>query len=47
MTEYSREPSALYAWRDRLADLIDRSGMAEVNPWGKDFGVRGLEPAAR
>jgi hypothetical protein len=47
MTEFSREPAALYAWRDRLGDLIDQSGMAEVNPWGNDFGVRGLESMAR
>jgi hypothetical protein len=42
MTAYSREPAMLYAWRNRIGDLIDRSGMTEVNPWGKDFGVRGL-----
>lgn len=40
MTEYSREPAALYAWRDRLGDLIERSGSAQVNPWGKPFSVR-------
>jgi hypothetical protein len=26
MTEYSRDPAKLYAWRNRLADLIDRAG---------------------
>lgn len=45
MTDYSREPSQLYAWRDRIGDLIDRSGESDVNPWGKDFDVHGF-PAA-
>jgi hypothetical protein len=27
---------------DRLGELIDRSGAAATNPWGNDFGVRGL-----
>ncbi len=42
MTEYSREPAKLYAWRNRIGDLIDSSGMADVNPWGPNFGARGL-----
>jgi hypothetical protein len=42
MTEYSREPVHLYAWRNRLGDLIERAGMTEVNPWGTSFGARGL-----
>jgi hypothetical protein len=42
MTDYSREPATLYAWRNRMGDLIDRSGRADVNPWGQHFGVRGL-----
>jgi hypothetical protein len=42
MTDYSREPEKLYAWRNRLGDLIDRSGMADVNPWGLNFGARGF-----
>ncbi len=42
MTDYSRDPAQLYAWRNRIADLIDTSGAADVNPWGPDFGVRGL-----
>jgi hypothetical protein len=41
MTDYSRDPAQLYAWRNRLGDLIDRSGAPEVNPWGQNFGVRG------
>ena len=42
MTEYSTEPAQLYDWRDRIGDLIDSSGAADVNPWGTNFGVRGL-----
>jgi hypothetical protein len=25
MTEYSRDPSQVYAWRDRMGDLLDRA----------------------
>lgn len=46
MTHYSREPAELYAWRNHLGDLIDRSGVTDANPWGKNFGVHGL-PATR
>jgi hypothetical protein len=42
MTEYSTEPAQLYAWRNRIGDLIDSSGAADVNPWGLNFGARGL-----
>ncbi len=42
MAEFSRDPKQLYAYRNRLADLIDRSGMPDANPWGEHFGVRGL-----
>jgi hypothetical protein len=42
MTNYSREPAQLYAWRNRMGDLIDSSGRADVNPWGSSFGTRGL-----
>jgi len=42
MSEYSRDPHALYAYRNRLAELIDRSGIADANPWGSDFNVRGF-----
>ncbi len=46
MTEYSRAPAQLYAWRDRMGDLIERAGGPEVNPWGSSFGVRGLSAQA-
>jgi hypothetical protein len=42
MTDYSRKPAPLYAWRNRIGDLIETSGMADVNPWGPEFGARGL-----
>lgn len=32
MTEYSCDPTTLYAWRNRIADLIDRSGIVDVFP---------------
>jgi hypothetical protein len=43
MTDYSRDPAALSAWRDQLGDLIDRSGAPDANPWGRNFGVRGFQ----
>jgi hypothetical protein len=46
MSDYARDPAALYAWRNRLGDLIDRSGLAQVNPWGARFGVRGFRNQA-
>jgi len=42
MTDYSRDPAELYAWRNRIGKLIDCSGAVDVNPWGKSFGVRGF-----
>ena len=32
MTHYSRDPAALYAWRNRIADLIDRSDKGSGDP---------------
>jgi hypothetical protein len=43
MTEYSRDPAKLHAWRERIGELIDASGMADVDPWGNDFNVRGFK----
>lgn len=45
MGHYSHDPQALNSWRDKIADLIDSSGMSDIDPWGKDFGVRGFEDA--
>ncbi len=42
MTDYSHDTRVLYAWRERVADYIDASGMVDADPWGKDFGVRGF-----
>ncbi len=47
MSEYSRDSAALYSWRNRIGDLIDRSGMTEVNPWGSNFGVRGFSGSGK
>jgi len=42
VAEYSRDPKAVYAWRNRVGEMIDRSGVPDPNPWGKAFGVRGF-----
>jgi hypothetical protein len=42
MSEYSHDPQMLYAYRNRLAELIDRSGTPDADPWGRDFNVRGF-----
>jgi len=42
MSEYSHDPKSLYAYRNRLAELIDRSSMPDVTPWETDFCVRGF-----
>jgi len=44
MSRYSTDPKDLYAYRNRLADLIETSGIHDANPWGEDFGVRGFRP---
>ena len=46
MAEYSRDPAQLYAWRDRVGELIDLAGAHDANPWGKDFAVRGFAKAS-
>jgi len=46
MAEYARDPARLYAWRNRMGDLIDRSGITDANPWGTDFDVRGFRKRA-
>lgn len=40
--EYSRDPALLYECRNRLGELIERAGIPDADPWGKDFGVRGF-----
>lgn len=42
MAMYSHDPAALYEYRERMAELIDRSGVPDADPWGEDFGVRGF-----
>lgn len=41
MTDYSRDPAKLYNWRNQMADLIESSGVDDVNPWGANFGLPG------
>jgi len=47
VSEYSRDPAALYAYRNRLAELIDRAGVPDADPWGGRFGVRGFRDRSR
>jgi hypothetical protein len=47
MKEYSRDSAELYAWRNRIGELIERGGAGEVNPWGSEFGVRGFSALAK
>jgi hypothetical protein len=42
LKEYSRDPMALYVYRNRMAELIDQSGFTDLDPWGPNFGVRGF-----
>jgi hypothetical protein len=42
MRDFSRDPADLYAYRNRLADLIDRSDVSDADPWGRNFTVRGF-----
>ena len=42
LSDFSRDPDELCAYRSRLADLIERSGVADANPWGDRFTVRGF-----
>ena len=42
LAEYSRDPQQLYAYRERMAELIDSSGVSDADPWGENFGVRGF-----
>ncbi len=42
MSSYSRDPRQLSAYRNRMGELIDRSGVSDANPWGDNFSVRGF-----
>jgi len=42
LVEYNRDPKQLNDYREKIATLIDTSGMPDVDPWGKNFGVRGF-----
>lgn len=43
LATYSHDLKLLETWRDKVADMIDSSGMSDINPWGKDFGVKGFD----
>ena len=43
MDDFSRDPKELYAYRDRLGQLIEESDRPAADPWGQDFGVRGFQ----
>ncbi len=47
MKEYSHDPDVLRAWRENLANCIDSSNAANVDPWGPNFGVRGFHATPR
>jgi len=42
LVEYNRDPKQLNDYREKIATLIDTSGMPTVDPWGKNFGVWGF-----
>ncbi len=42
LTAYTRDPQQVYAFRNRLGELIERAGVPDADPWGADFGVRGF-----
>lgn len=47
MTEYSREPAKVYNWRNHMGDLMEASGAVDTNPWGENFGPRGMPSTPR
>jgi hypothetical protein len=40
LTVYSRDPGDLYGWREQIADLIEKSGLRDLDPWPKGFSLR-------
>jgi hypothetical protein len=40
LTEYSRDPAKLYAWRERLAALIESSGGCDLDRWREGFKLQ-------
>jgi hypothetical protein len=39
LTEYSHDPAVLYAWREKLADAIDESGIRDIDLWKDGFSL--------
>jgi hypothetical protein len=42
MSTFSKDPAAVYAWRDHVGGLIERSTMSDTDPWRGSFGARGV-----
>lgn len=42
LIRYSLDPNELYSYRERIAELIESSGMSDADPWGENYGVRGF-----
>lgn len=40
--EYSRDPAQVYAYRNRLAELIERAGVPDADPWAGRAGTSAL-----
>jgi hypothetical protein len=40
LTEYSRDPARLYAWREEIAALIENAKLSDLNPWKEPFSLR-------
>jgi len=40
LTEYSRDPARLYAWRETIAALIEDAKLPNLNPWKEPFSLR-------
>ncbi len=40
LTEFSRNPQELSAWRNKVAGLIEASGLRDIDPWRGKFGLR-------
>jgi len=43
LAKYSRDPGEVRAYRTRVGELIDASGMPDADPWGPDFAARGFK----
>lgn len=44
-TEYTRDPAVLYSWREKLAALIEESGVGPIDLWKDGFKLLGASGA--